>query len=276
MTTNRKNKWLYLAAGLTALLLAPVGAALASPEQCIKEETKCDFDLLCAFKIELAEKMILFETFVANSPTTRAAKNRTLQGIKYDGKLYRDALAEAKAEDPTATGDALAALAYTKFAKKVKAKLNAQASKYKDCKALGVTPEDDLRGTWTGMLTSKADCTVYGPPPNDGQVGTSLDDYRKQSEGCLEIWESDRGHEAVHEDFCRRRNANRQRPPLTLQDYVDEDAEAYRYNVQHAVNDLSKMQMRCTANPKAADFRKRADELLNKAKQYQANQEGRP
>jgi hypothetical protein len=270
MKTNMKKKWLYVAAGLSALLLAPIGAALGSPEQCIKPDTKCDFDLLCAFKIELAEKVLLFETFVANSPTTRAAKNRTLQGIKYDGTLYRDALREAKAEDPTAKGDDLAALAYTKFAKKAKAKLDSQASKYQDCSALAVMPKSALRGTWTGMLTSKKDCTVYGPPPNDGQVGTSLDDYRKQSKGCLEIWESDRGHEAVHEAVCRQRLANRNRPPLTLQDYVDEDAEAYRYNVQHAINDLSRMQLRCTSNPKADGFRKRADDLLNKAKRYQA------
>ena len=270
MRMNIKHKWLYLAAGLSALLLAPMGTALGSPEQCIKTDTKCDFDLLCAFKVELAEKILLFETFVANSPTTRAAKNRTVQGIKYDGKLFRDALAEARAEDPSAKGDDLAALAYVKFAKKAKAKLDSQASTYNDCKSLGVTPKSELRGTWTGMLTSKKDCTVYGPPPNDGQVGTSLDDYRKQSKGCLEIWESDRGHEAVHEEACRRRLANRDRPPLTLQDYVDEDAEAYHYNVQHAINDLSRMQLRCTANPKAKDFRKRADELLDKAKKYQA------
>ena len=121
------------------------------------------------------------------------------------------------------------------------------------------------------MRTSKKDCTVYGEPPNDSEVGVSLDDVKKSSEGCLEIWESDRGHEAIHEDFCRRRLANRERPPLTLQDYIDEDTEAYRYNVQHAANDLTQMQLRCTADPKTKDFRKRADDLLRKAAQYQAN-----
>jgi len=274
MKSTINNKRLYLAAGLCAVLLAPISAALARPEQCIKDDTKCDYDLLCAFKVELAEKMILFKTFVANSPRTKAAKNGTRNGVKYDGKLYAEALAEAKKEDPTASGDDLAALAYSKFSKKVRDKLNAQAAKYEDCKSLGVTPKRALRGTWTGMRTSKKDCTVYGDPPNDSAIGISLDDLKKSSSGCLEVWESDRGHEAVHEEVCRRRLANRERPPLTLQDYVDEDAEAYRYNVQHAANDLTQMQIRCTADPKAKDFRKRADELLRKAAQYQANQAG--
>lgn len=276
MKINTKSKRLYLVAGLSALLLAPISAALGRPEQCIKDDTKCDYDLLCAFKVELAEKMILFKTFVANSPRTKAAKKSTLNGVKYSGKLYTEALAEAKKEDPTATGDDLASLAYSKFMKKVRATLNAQAAKYQDCKALGVTPNNALRGTWTGMRTSKKDCTVYGDPPNDSEIGISLDDLKKSSQGCLEVWESDRGHEAVHEEMCRRRLANRERPPLTLQDYVEEDAEGYRYNVQHAANDLTQMQLRCTADPKADDFRKRADDLLRKAAQYQANQAGKP
>jgi len=276
MNSNTKSKRLYLLAGLTALSLAPLGAALAKPQQCITDQTKCDYDLLCAFKVELAEKMILFETFVANSPRTKAARGGTLDGVKYSGALYRAALAEATKEDPTAKGDDLAALAYSKFTKKVKKELDSQAGKYKDCKSLGVTPNDALRGTWTGMRTSKKDCTVYGDPPDDTQVGISLDDLKKASQGCLEVWESDRGHEAVHEELCRLRLANRNRPPLTLQDYIDEDTEAYRYNVQHAANDLTQMQIRCTADPKTKDFRKRADELLRKAAQYQANKAGKP
>ncbi|HYP87456.1 MAG TPA: hypothetical protein VEQ59_04870 [Polyangiaceae bacterium] len=272
---NTKSKRLYLLAGLSALLLAPVGAALGKPAQCITDDTKCDHDLLCAFKVELAEKILLFETFVANSPTTQAARKGTLQGVKYNGKLYQAALAEARAAEPGATGDDLAALAYSRFTKKVREKLRTESSKYKECKSLGVTPNETLRGTWTGMRTSKKDCTVYGDPPNDSEVGISLDDLKKKSDGCLEIWESDRGHEAVHEDACRRRLANRERPPLTLQNYIDEDTEAYRYNVQHAANDLSKMQLLCTADPKTDDFRKRADDLLKKAAQYRANQAGK-
>lgn len=275
MTTTPRSKRLYVFAGLAALLLAPIGGVLAAPKECITPETKCDYDLLCAFKVELAEKMFLFETFVANSPRTKAAKGSTVNGVKYDGSLYNAALREAKKAEPKAEGDDLAAAAYDKFAAKVRAKLAAEAGKYNECNSLGVVPKGALRGTWSGMRTSKKDCSVYGPPPDDSTVGILLDDLKKSSEGCLEIWDSDRGHEAIHQEICRQRLANRDRPPLTLQDYVDEDAEAYRYNVQRAVEDLSRMQIRCTADQKAAEFRKRADELIKKAAKYQANQGGK-
>lgn len=277
MKINPRSKWLYLTAGLAALLLAPVGNALGQPEQCIKDDTRCNYDVLCAFKVELAEKMLLFKTFVENSPKTKSAKNRTLNGIEYSGKLYDAALAEAKKEDPKASGGDLASLAYSKFTAKAQAKLDSEAANYKDCKSLGVTPKDELRGTWTGMRTSKTDCTVYGnPPKGSSEIGVSLDSYKKASTGCLEVWDSDRGHESVHEEACRKRLAMKERPPLSLQDYIDEDTEAYRYNVQHAINDLSQMQLRCTHDPKTNEFRKRADELLKKATQYQAQQAGKP
>jgi len=275
MKIKPRSKWLYLTAGLAALLLAPVGNALGQPEQCIKENEKCNYEVLCAFKIELAEKMLLFKTFVENSPKTKAAKKSTLNGIKHSGKLYDEALAEAKKEDPKATAGDLASLAYNKFAAKAQAKLDSEASKYANCGS--ITPKAGLRGTWTGMRTSKTDCTVYGnPPKGSSEIGVSLDSYKKQSTGCLEVWDSDRGHEAVHEEACRKRLAMKERPPLSLQDYIDEDTEAYRYNVQHAMNDLSQMQIRCTHDPKTNEFRKRADELLKKAAQYQAQQAGKP
>ena len=53
-----KTKWLYVGAALSALVLVPIGAVLASPMPCITESRGCDKDVLCAFKIDLAEKII--------------------------------------------------------------------------------------------------------------------------------------------------------------------------------------------------------------------------
>jgi hypothetical protein len=271
------RKWIYAMAGLSALVLVPVGSALARTEQCITDETKCDHDLLCAFKVELSEKLLLYRTFVANSPATKKAPKRTLHGVKHSGALYDAALAEARAEDPGSTDAELAAPAYHKFVEKVRQKLNSEAAKYKDCKSLGVTSNDDLRGTWSGMHTDKNDCNVYGDiGTGDAHRSVSLDDLKAQSQGCLEVYESDRGHEAVHQDFCRKRLARQIPPANDLASYIDEDIAAYRYSVQHAFNDLEKMQILCTADPKAADFRKRADQLLNKVKKYKLNQASQP
>jgi hypothetical protein len=86
-------------------------------------------------------------------------------------------------------------------------------------------------------------------------------------EGCQEIWESDLGHETVHQDACYARGGTRLQ---TLQQYIDDDMHAYRYSVQSAVNNLKKMQVKCSANPETAAFRQEAQKLIDQAKQYQA------
>ena len=273
MKPNRDRKWIYLVAGLSALALAPIGAALARPTRCITDETMCDYDLLCAFKVDLAEKLLIYEGFVSNSPVTKKAPRRTRQGVRYSGRLYDQALAEAKAEDPSATGEELASLAYGKFVTKVRQSLNRQAARYKDCSSLGTTANDQYVGDWKGMLTDKTDCNVYGSKlVGDSVERVTLDDLKADSQGCLEMWDGDRGHEAIHQNACYQRLGNRNAPPQTFQSYLEEDIQAYRYSVEKAAKGLETLSLLCTADPRTADFRQRADDLLKKAAQYQQNQ----
>jgi hypothetical protein len=277
MKPKNDRKWIYVVAGLSALVLAPWGAALARPTQCIKPDTRCDYDLLCAFKVDMAEKLLIYEAFVGNSPATKKAPKRTRQGVRYSGALYEAALAEAKAEDPSAAGGELASLAYDKFVAKVRQSLNEQASKYKDCSSLGTTAKDQYVGNWSGMLTDKTDCNVYGTKLVGGKVErVTVDDLKSASQGCLEMWDGDRGHESIHQAACRDRLGNKKASAQTFQSYVEEDIQAYRYSVEQSAKGLETLSMLCTADPKTAEFRKRADELLKKAAQYQQNQAGKP
>jgi hypothetical protein len=277
MKPNIKRKWIYVTAGLSALLLAPVGAALSAlSAECITKATKCDKTLLCAFKIELEEKVLLYETVAAASSDAKATKDakpsKRFQGIKYDATLYNAALAEAKAVRPALTGNALASKAYRNFVAKMEAKRKSEVARYKDCSVLGVTPDETRRGTWKGMETSRIDCSIYGTPPGDNDDPILLDKYKETHEGCQEVWESDLGHERVHQNACYLRK-NRMD---TLQDYIDDDTNAYRYSVQHAINDLTKMALKCSADPSTAMFRQRANELLDKAKAYQTIEASKP
>lgn len=277
MKLNKDRKWIYLVAGLSALALAPIGAALARPTQCITDETTCDYDLLCAFKVDLAEKLLIYEAFVGNSPVTKKAPRRTRQGVRYSGRLYDQALAEAQAEDPSATGEALASLAYGKFVNKVRRSLNQQASTYKDCSSLGTTAKDEYIGNWSGMLTDKVDCNVYGSKlVGDTVERVTTDDLKAASQGCLEMWDGDRGHESIHQNACYARLGNRNAPAQTFQSYLEEDIQAYRYSVEQAAKGLEKLAILCTADTRAADFRRRADDLLKKAARYQQNQASKP
>jgi hypothetical protein len=274
MKPNTKRKWIYITAGLSAFLLAPVGAALSAPiAQCITDMTMCDKTLLCAFKIELEEKVLLYKTVAAASKGAKDAKPPgSFQGIRYDATLYNAALAEAKAVRPALTGNALASKAYRNFVAKMEAKRASEAARYKNCSLLGVTPDETRRGTWKGMETSRTDCSIYGTPPGDNDDPILLDKYKETHEGCEEVWESDLGHERVHQNACYLRKDRMD----TLQDYIDDDTNAYRYSVQHAVNDLEKMALKCSADPSTAMFRMRAEQLLNQAKQYQAVQASKP
>lgn len=277
MKPTIKRKWIYVTAGLSALLLAPLGAALSAPvEQCIKDTTMCDKTLLCAFKLELEEKVLLYKTVAAASTDAKDASEgkppRTFQGLKYSSKLYDQALKEAKAVRPALTGNALASKAYRNFVAKMKALLPTKAAKYKDCSVLGIEPDETRRGTWDGMETSRSDCSIYGTPPGENDDPILLDKYKETHEGCEEVWESDLGHERVHQNACYLRKNKTD----TFQDYIDDDTNAYRYSVQHAINDLTKMQIKCSTDTSVAEFRMRADDLLNKAKAYQAIEASKP
>jgi hypothetical protein len=277
MKPNTKRKWIYVTAGLSALLLAPVGAVLSAPiAPCITRATMCDKTLLCAFKLELEEKVLLYKTVAAASSDAKnanAAKPRgTFQGIRYSTTLYNAALAEAQAVRPRLTGNALASKAYRNFVAKMRAMLPTKEAKYEDCSVLGVEPDETRRGTWDGMETSRSDCSIYGTPPAGSDDPILLDKFKETNEGCEEVWESDLGHERVHQNACYLRR-NRMD---TFQDYIDDDTNAYRYSVQHAVNDLTKMQIKCSTDPSTATFRQRADQLLKQAKQYQMIQASKP
>lgn len=273
-----KTKWLYVVAALSALILVPIGAALARPMACITDTTGCDRDVLCAFKIDLAEKILLYKANLASSPSKKGAQNRKRQGVTSAPALYSAALSEAKRENPGASAQDLAAAAYDKFANKLREKLNREASKYKDCTSLMVQPNEQLRGTWSGMGTSKVDCNVYGiVGTGDNATHVTLDTLLDQTSGCREFYDSDRKHEGIHEGFCNgRRLVKNPLPPLTtLGGYIDEDIEAYRESMQQAGNDLQRLQIQCSADPDLDQYRKRADQLLNQLKKYGVQVEGR-
>ena len=271
-----KTKWLHVGAALSALVLVPIGAVLARPMPCITEARGCDKDVLCAFKVDLAEKILLYKANLAASPS--GAKNRKLQRVTADDTLYKAALKEAMMEDRTARDGDLAILAYNKFASKLREKLNREASRYKDCTSLGVQPNDDLRGRWLGMGTAQSDCNVYGTIGTvEHPQNVTLDTLLDQSSGCREFYDSDRKHEGIHEGFCQGRK--RVKDPLpALKDlggYIDEDIEAYRMSMQQDGNDLQRLQIQCSADPGLDEYRKRADDLLNELKQYGVKVEGR-
>src|SRR5262245_36586417 len=90
---------------LSAVLIAfglcafPMSAAEAAPT-CLKTDNQCDPNKLCTFKNELAGKVFLYQTLLRNSQITRNSPGHKREGIRYDGTLYDEAVAEAVAAYP--------------------------------------------------------------------------------------------------------------------------------------------------------------------------------
>ncbi len=276
MKPNDTNRRLHLVAGLSALLLAPLGVAVARPMPCITQPATCDYDLLCTFKLELEEKILIYETYLANGPRTKSAQAGKRQGVAYKGDLYQQALAGAKQEEPALEGEELAQAAYDRFAAKVAEKVDAAARKA-ECNELGVTPKPEQRGNWSGMHTDRNDCFGYV----DFGRGENRDTYtpdagKEKATGCLELWDSDMGHEAVHKQLCMERQRSKEKQATTLGSLIEEDISAYRYSIQAAAEALKTMQIRCTTDKNTDAFRKRADQLLGQLTKYQLQAGARP
>lgn len=238
MKLNPKRR-LQLVAGIAAILLVPLGAALAQPVQCITKPAKCDYDLLCTFKLELEEKLMIYQSYVG---ANRAGPN--LQKGDQAQKAYDD------------------------LATRISAKVDAAAMKA-DCSELGVMPKPELRGNWSGMNTHRDDCFGYVTfGRGDSKETYTPDSGKDKAKGCLELWDSDMGHEAVHKQLCLERSRSKDKPPTTFRSLIQEDISAYRYSVQAAAEALRTMQLRCTADKNADKFRKRADQLLDQLKRY--------
>jgi len=235
----KQKRSLYLLAGLSALVLAPLGIALGRPTPCITLPKKCDYDLLCAFKIEVQEKLLLYKTY---SAAKRAGPN-----------LEEGDAAQEKY-------DALSAQASDRVV---------EAAKNADCSALGVTPKPELRGNWSGMNTNRSDCFSYVTfGRGESKETYTPDSAKEKATGCLELWDSDMGHERVHKQLCLERSLSKDNPPTTFGSLIQEDISAYRYSLQAAADALYIMQIRCTADKNADAFRKRADKLLDELKRY--------
>src|ERR1700712_2332672 len=89
-------KALALLAAL-ALCLATVQRASANAT-CLDNDNKCEPEKLCTFKVQLAEKVFLYQAYLRNSQVTKKLGRR--EGIRYDGSLYDQSVAEARQSFP--------------------------------------------------------------------------------------------------------------------------------------------------------------------------------
>ncbi len=250
-----------------AITLLPFGVASAVAKQCINQGDPCNPALLCSFEADLAGKVATYQAYLRNSQITRKAKSKTREGIRYDGALYEAALAEAKAKHPTATTQVQRRVAADIFNQKLRASLEDELPKFMACGIPNVNADKTILASWDGMHTSE-DCNIYGDA--DGRT-VLLDDLKRQTPACLEIFERDVGHEKVHQASCEeRRRTPPAKDPFDIDQAIEEEIAAYNYSVKRAAADVRALALKCTIDPSLKTRRARAAALSKHLGDYKA------
>jgi hypothetical protein len=273
-----KRKKRSLIAASIGLTILSSGVAAAVAEQCIdptkKECKEGDLKLYCNFKSMLNQRTATYQEHLRNTQATLKSPGQTREGIRYDGIIYKAALAEAIKNNAGKAQTEINAIALAAFNRKVREKLDKQADNFDDCGVPGIAPIESKRPTWAGMHTSDEDCSIYGDIPKvggkKGEVETIfLSDLKQKTTACLEFFDMDKGHEQIHEERCRKTDKDvRANEPLSTS--LEEELDAYRYSVAKTQNDVNRLFMRCSADIALKVRQAAAEKLLKKVGAYKA------
>lgn len=240
---------------LAGLALTPV-AARAAP-RCLQADDPCDPDKLCTFKFELAAKEFVHQTYLANSQKTKKAGKR--DGVRYRGDLYNAALAEARAAAPNATATQQKEAAAAIFDDKVREKLNSPAFRPPPCRPdLGGEVNDALRPKpGYGGMSTNAQCQVFANF-EAGEADAASFGSNDPTQ-CVEFYDRDRAHEAIHKKRCEAKNP----PPdrNTIDGHIEEEIEAYKHSVDLSKAYVKLLSFQCSANANPAGLRARAKQI---------------
>jgi hypothetical protein len=257
----------HIALAFLGLTLLPFGVAAAVPKQCINQKDQCNPSLLCSFEADLAAKIATYQALLANSQQTRTARNKTRDGIRYNGRLYDAALAEAeekyKDESEAVQREQVANIFNTKLREHLLPKL----PKFMSCSVDGIEADKSILPSWDGMHTSD-DCNIYG---DVGEKSVLLSDLKKDTVACQEFFERDVGHEQIHQERCYQRG---RKPagdsPDGIDEHIEEEIDAYRYSIQRGSNDVKLLGQKCSVDPNLKTRRARAKALANNLKLFKA------
>jgi hypothetical protein len=206
-------------------LVSPV--ARAAP-QCLAQDNPCDPDKLCTFKIALADKVAIYQTYLRNSQVTRAQGTR--DGIRYRGTLYQAAMTEARSSYPNESRKVQREQANQIFERLVREEVN-RAPRTPPCR-LGGKPDYKMfpKAGYAGMYTTDA-CQVFanyeGGPADAASFGAS------DTTSCQEFYDRDRAHEVIHQRRCKAADAaGTSAKRENINRAIEEEIAAYEHSVK--------------------------------------------
>lgn len=251
-STPTRARW---AAALLALALcaSQTAPAQAAPS-CLEGDNQCSPDKLCTFKAQLAEKVFLYQIYLANSQKTK--KRGTRDGIRYNGRLYNESMSEAKDAFPNATGAELKTKAGQIFQEKVR-KYAAEKFKIPQCKYNGMLNRDLLPKAGYGGMFTDEHCRV--------RVNYDAGDYDPEGFGathntCKEFYDRDQAHEVIHKRSCEAAKAAG-KDLHEIDVMIEDEIKSYEHSVRLSLAYVRMLSIRCSTEPNPNDLKARAQRI---------------
>jgi hypothetical protein len=254
-----------LARAATALVVAlglslGLPSALAAPT-CLKEEDPCNPEKLCTFKGQLAEKVFLYQTYLRNSQR-RTGRS---QGVRYDGALYNESVAEAKTSFPTDSAAQLAVKAGQIFQEKIR---KYAADKFKEpvCKDNAMPDKTLLPKPGYGGMYTDENCVVranYNKGEYDAESFGSTD-----ATSCKEFYDRDRAHEAIHRKTCLAAKDG-DKDLHAIDDMIEDEIKSYEHSVRLSAAYVKLLNIQCSAKRKPSELKARAQRIRDLLAPYE-------
>jgi hypothetical protein len=239
--------------GISLFAALPADGAM----RCLERDNPCDPDKLCSFKAALAEKVLLYQTFLRNSQVTKRRGQR--EGVRYNGRLRDEALAEAQAQYPNASPDEQSAEAGQILEKKVSEDVGARF-KIPKCKNGSIQLDLFQKNGYQGMSTD-ADCKVSVEFMNR-RLNPDLFEA-EDATACKEFYDRDRAHEFIHKRRCDAAKASGMEVSFGIDSLIEDEIRAYRHSVLLTVAYLRLLKLQCSAGATPNETRVRARAIQN-------------
>lgn len=248
---------------------AAAGQAHAAPS-CLNSDNQCKPAALCTFKVQLAEKVFLYQAYLRNSPLTKAAKGKKREGVRYDGALYDAALQEAKERFSNDSDSEQRIKAASIFQRMLRAHAQANFA-IPECSSGQLNRDMLPKAGYAGMFTNQH-CQVRvnyeGGDINPEGFGAS------HTTSCQEFYDRDRAHEVLHQRTC---TAAKERGLSldSIDDMIEDEIAAYRHSVLLSKAYVSLLSIQCSSRPNPVQQVARAKRIQELLTPYFGN-EGRP
>jgi hypothetical protein len=216
-------------------------------ESCLKNSTGCDPEMLCSFKAEYYSKLAAYTAYVQNAPSTK--KNKSFEGIRYNGQVYKQAMDEAKRQNPQAKPAQLKELAGSIFQELIAEKVRSEF-KLPECEGSAIKPELHPKQGYNGMYTDSR-CQVW-VNFEEGQIDPN--GFGSGHTTCPEFYRRDLAHEKIHQKLCLAAQAKgHQTQRESIDQLIEEEIAAYKHSVQLSQAYMQFLSLQCSTSKKAPE-----------------------